>query len=94
MSNQPKSIFEELELIFSDIVETASTGEAGTVQIIEAAKRGLFLTTMLTNGSIKLGPQYLQSLKRPASWHSLPADEKWQIDKELGILDWTGKLDE
>ena len=29
--------------------------------------------------------------QRPADYNSLSAAEQWEIDKELGILDWDGK---
>ncbi len=32
-----------------------------------------------------------QAEKRPDNYESLSAREQWEIDKELGILDWDGK---
>lgn len=32
-----------------------------------------------------------KSKERPANYEKLSAREQWQIDKELGILDWDGK---
>lgn len=29
-----------------------------------------------------------RSFQRPRNFYKLPPDEQWQIDKELGILDW------
>jgi len=29
-----------------------------------------------------------QALKRPENYHSLSPSRQWEIDKELGILDW------
>jgi hypothetical protein len=37
-----------------------------------------------------LGPLAKKSLERPADFLYLPIKEQWQIDKELGILDWDG----
>jgi len=34
---------------------------------------------------------YELSFKRPKNFFKLPADERWAIDKKLGILDWEGK---
>lgn len=31
-----------------------------------------------------------QALKRPKNYFSLDEREQWRIDKELGILDWSG----
>lgn len=31
------------------------------------------------------------ALKRPANYADLPPQEQWDIDKQLGILDWDGK---
>jgi hypothetical protein len=31
-----------------------------------------------------------QAMKRPANYHNLPEERKWEIDKRLGILDWDG----
>lgn len=32
-----------------------------------------------------------QSFQRPKNYFELDAKTQWQIDKELGILDWQGK---
>lgn len=32
-----------------------------------------------------------QAKKRPAEYYSLPAAVQWEVDKQLGILDWDGK---
>lgn len=32
-----------------------------------------------------------QSFKRPKNFFKLSAQEQWDIDKNLGILDWEGK---
>jgi hypothetical protein len=32
-----------------------------------------------------------QSFKRPRNFLRLSAEEQWEIDKELGILDWRGE---
>lgn len=32
-----------------------------------------------------------KSLKRPKDFCLLPAEERWAIDKRLGILDWDGE---
>ena len=37
-----------------------------------------------------LGPQAKQSLKRPNNYEQLSPQRQWEIDKELGILDWDG----
>jgi hypothetical protein len=35
------------------------------------------------------------ALQRPKNYHSLSAERQWEIDKDLGILDWEGpKTDE
>lgn len=36
------------------------------------------------------GPLTRQAAKRPANFNTLSPEEQWQIDKELGILDWDG----
>lgn len=33
------------------------------------------------------------SFQRPKNYFSLPEEKQWEIDKELGILDWTGNGD-
>jgi hypothetical protein len=32
-----------------------------------------------------------QATKRPANYEKLSPREQWEIDKELGILDWDGE---
>lgn len=34
--------------------------------------------------------EYERSLQRPSDYATLPPAEQWEIDKELGILDWDG----
>jgi len=36
------------------------------------------------------GEMFEKSFERPANFLSLSAEEKWAIDKSLGILDWEG----
>ena len=31
--------------------------------------------------------------ERPSNFHDLSETEKWEIDKQLGILDWDADLD-
>jgi len=33
-----------------------------------------------------------KSFQRPSNFFKLSAERQWEIDKELGILDWVGKL--
>lgn len=33
----------------------------------------------------------MQAKKRPADYASLSSQDQWEIDKKLGILDWTGQ---
>ncbi|QIG77405.1 hypothetical protein EVB61_077 [Rhizobium phage RHph_TM21B] len=33
-----------------------------------------------------------QAMKRPKNYFKLGSGEQWFIDKELGILDWDGKI--
>lgn len=37
-----------------------------------------------------LSDDYFQSLKRPSNYLSMDARRCWEVDKELGILDWSG----
>jgi hypothetical protein len=37
-----------------------------------------------------VGPQARQALRRPDNYRKLSARRQWEIDKELGILDWDG----
>jgi len=32
-----------------------------------------------------------QSFKRPSNYFKLSREKQWEIDKNLGILDWKGK---
>jgi hypothetical protein len=32
-----------------------------------------------------------KSFQRPSNFFELTADKQWEIDSELGILDWVGK---
>lgn len=32
-----------------------------------------------------------ESFKRPKNYFKLNAEEQWEIDKRLGILDWEGR---
>lgn len=32
-----------------------------------------------------------KSFQRPTNYFKLPAEAQWEIDAELGILDWEGK---
>lgn len=32
-----------------------------------------------------------KSFDRPSNYFSLSAEEQWEIDKKLGILDWKGE---
>lgn len=34
---------------------------------------------------------YEQSYNRPKNYFKLSPERQWEIDKELGILDWEGK---
>ena len=34
---------------------------------------------------------YQVSFQRPTNYFKLTSKEQWDIDKELGILDWTGE---
>ena len=36
------------------------------------------------------GDLFYQALKRPPNFGHLSAREQWEIDKQLGILDWDG----
>ena len=38
----------------------------------------------------ELGPLCIQAQKRPANFLRLSIERQWEIDKELGILDWDG----
>jgi hypothetical protein len=40
-----------------------------------------------------LGPQATRALERPDDFISLSEERKWEIDRELGILDWDGSED-
>jgi hypothetical protein len=37
-----------------------------------------------------LSPEAEKAKQRPADFEDLSAREQWEIDKELGILDWDG----
>lgn len=37
-----------------------------------------------------LGPQAKRAMLRPKNFQKLPVEERWSIDKGLGILDWDG----
>ena len=39
----------------------------------------------------ELGPLCLQSQKRPEDFMKLAPESQWEIDKRLGILDWSGE---
>jgi hypothetical protein len=41
-----------------------------------------------------LGPMARAALRRPANYEYLSASQQWRIDKELGILDWSGDPNE
>lgn len=34
-----------------------------------------------------------KAMQRPADYDNLSAENKWHIDKQLGILDWDGNCD-
>lgn len=36
------------------------------------------------------GELFAQALKRPKNYDSLDSYQQWQIDRDLGILDWDG----
>ena len=36
------------------------------------------------------GHLFAVALQRPANFEDLSAESQWAIDKQLGILDWTG----
>ena len=38
-----------------------------------------------------LGPQATLALCRPSNYHELSAQEQWDVDRNLGILDWDGR---
>jgi hypothetical protein len=40
------------------------------------------------------GPLATAAERRPSNFLSLPMQERWDIDKSLGILDWSGREDE
>lgn len=40
--------------------------------------------------SITLGPMAKKSVGRPYNFNDLSPHDQWEIDKELGILDWDG----
>lgn len=33
---------------------------------------------------------YEKSFERPSTYFELSGEQQWQIDKQLGILDWAG----
>jgi len=33
----------------------------------------------------------MQAKKRPSNYEKLSAEDQWEIDKRLGILDWNGE---
>lgn len=33
-----------------------------------------------------------QAMQRPSNFHELSSQERWDIDKRLGILDWDGDM--
>jgi hypothetical protein len=37
------------------------------------------------------GPLATAAEGRPENWRTLSAEEQWDIDKRLGILDWDGR---
>lgn len=41
-----------------------------------------------------LGSLARKALERPTNYASLDATTQWEIDKRLGILDWSGALNE
>lgn len=40
--------------------------------------------------SRSLGPQATKACERPSNYCELPEEEKWAVDRRLGILDWKG----
>ncbi len=40
-----------------------------------------------------LGPQAQRATRRPANFCELGPQSQWDVDKRLGILDWTGDWD-
>jgi hypothetical protein len=38
-----------------------------------------------------LSDMAIKSQNRPDNFRDLTAEEQWEIDKQLGILDWDGK---
>jgi len=36
------------------------------------------------------GPQAIAATCRPSNFYQLSGEEQWEIDKQLGILDWDG----
>lgn len=42
----------------------------------------------------KLGPLATAALRRPEGYWGLSGAEQWDIDKRLGILDWSGDPNE
>ena len=34
---------------------------------------------------------FLKSFERPSNYFKLDAETQWEIDRQLGILDWEGK---
>jgi hypothetical protein len=39
---------------------------------------------------VRKGPLATAAERRPSNFKSLPPQEQWDIDKSLGILDWSG----
>lgn len=41
----------------------------------------------------ELGPMATIALRRPPNFYTLSNTEKWDVDRELGIIDWDGSPD-
>lgn len=52
------------------------------------------LKAQAANAGKPLGPQAQAAARRPSDYNELSARRQWEVDKSLGILDWSGQWDE
>lgn len=69
------------------IHEIEADGAMQALYIAEKTIPGIDHTKMYDK---ELGPLTLKCTERPEIFWQLSFDEQWNIDKKLGILDWSG----
>ena len=73
------------KMSLKEVVEDAEINAEDVLQLFRD------IGNCLNESHSSLSYEAERALMRPHNFDKLPPEEQWEIDKELGILDWDGK---